>query len=1101
MPAMRRAWGSLFVVGCAWSLAPGCSRDVASKAGGAASAQPSASASAAVVDEVPARPRPPARRGLGTLSARVPGTDQIVGGVTLTSHKVKATVRAGFARTEVEEVWRNDDPRALEGTFRFALPASAAITRLALEVDGKLVEGELVEQRRAASIFRGIVDDTVRPRDPALLDQRGGKVELKIFPLPPRGGTRRVVLAYDELLPERDGQGAYVLPLTSGRERETTIGDVRAEVTIERAASATSDDPVSMLSEGRYQVVREAREVAPKSDLVVRYTRAQGPVTRRTPRAGEAGAAKGETAAGFVTARLAVPTASGPAPAGPRVFVVDVGHGQPAESLVDAWEVIDAALARAPEGARFAVLACDASCAGFPEAGLVSNTRATRADFVRWSTALSPRGASDLAGMLIEAARRAGADGAVAWFTRGGATTGELTPDAIVARVKAATTPARALHLLGTGPFVDEPTLRALSEGLGATLTRLSGDAPRRDAERLDRAVLRAPKLTVPAGFTLVSPSPLPALAAGDELVVTARATPDVAGDVALEGELDGAPVRVTVAVAPGPGDGPALVESLWARQRISSLTAKGDPALDKELVKLSHDFHVLSPKTSFLVLENEAMFAAFGVPRTSRRADDLSDAVAPGAAQASPGSAKSSAAAAGGGDTAGGQEGLMSTGRGAGTDLGGSGGLGPGGIGGSISGLVVAPRAQVTVGGVSSAPPSALPGPVATRVVRQQTARFRRCAELGLRVDPSATGRVTVSAVVTASGSVASASASGVSQQTAACVAAAARGMNFPQTEGGQATLRFIVNVSISKAVPSKPTGGLFAAPQPSFTVAPASDAWLSGGDEELQKLGEARDRGAEKRRSHEALVLGLLRRGRDATPAAREWVTADPDDARAHGLLAEALALTGGAAEAAGELGVVAALDPGNAAAQLAAARAFLAAGDPRRACAHTRAAAGAEGAATTVRAEALRCRADELGEASARDEARALAEKQREFKAVADGERAPIELGSPGALRFESTCAGCPPIAVVTPTGRVIAAATPSKAIASARRVDAALSMSGIYRAVFIGAAPATDSELVVTTPTGPRTLKVPAGARTLGAVTVELPCFGCGYGSAR
>lgn len=1086
------------------ALLLGCRADQGAPAAGA-SASASAAPAPPVAVELPQRERATSRRGLGTISARVPGTNEIVGGVTLVSHKVKATVRAGFARTEIEEVWRNDDARALEGTFTFALPASAAITRLALEVDGKLVEGELVEQKRAGAIFRGIVDDTVRPRDPALLDQRGGKVDLKIFPLPPRGGTRRVILAYDEILAEREGQGSYVLPLTSGQERETKIGEVQAAVAIDGATRVVSEDAVTVISEGKHQVSREARDVAPKSDLVVRYERAASPVARHTPRPGEAGAAKGETAAGFVTARLAVPSAAASGSADPRVFVVDVGHGQPADALVDAWEVIDAALAAAPSGAEFAVLACDSACTTFPASGLRANGAEARAELVKWSSGLVPQGASDLAGMLIDGSRLAGARGTVALFTRGGATAGELAADAIVARVKAAAPTPRATHLLGVGPFVDEPTLRALSEGLGATQTRLAAGAPRRHAERLDRPVLRAAKLTVPAGFTLVAPTTLPALAAGDEIVVSARATPDVSGEVTLEGELDGAPTRTAAAVAPGAGDGPAFLDSLWARQRIASLASKGDPSLDKELVKLSRDFHVLSPKTSFIVLENEAMFAAFGIPRTSRRADDAVEAgsgkTADGTGAGAPAKVDAPAFGAGGVET-----GTLS-GHGAPVTvpgLGGIGGLGNG-SGRAAAKEVGSLRARIQLGAFAVAPAERIPPALVQRIVRQQLGRFRNCAERGLQVDPNGVGRVSTNLAIGPEGAVTLVSTvpnGGVPALVAQCIAAGARGLSFPKPEGGIVTVRFEVVISIDDRPAPNPSPMAYRAPQPSFTPGPPSDAWLAGGDDELAKLTEARDKSPEKRRAHEALVLALVRRGRDATPAARAWVSADPDEARAHGLLAEALAASGAGAQAALELATVAALDPGSQAAQLAAARAYLAAGDARRSCAHVRAAASAKDAAITARAEALRCRADVLGDPTARDEARALADKSPAIKAVADATgSAAVELGTPGALRFEVKCADCPAIAVLTPTGRVVAAAAPSKTIATAHRVDVGLTTSGTYRAVFVGAPLTTETELVLTTPNGPQTIKVPAGTRTLASVGVELPPLGFGLGLGR
>ncbi|HEX2674304.1 MAG TPA: VIT domain-containing protein, partial [Polyangiaceae bacterium] len=154
-------------------------------------------------------------RGLGELTARKPGSpEESRGTVKLAAHHVRVRIAGAMARTEVDEVFENDSDDVLEGIYRFPIPTDAKIERLALEVDGKLVEGAFVDRDRAAAIWRGAIVNaapSVRPqikdeivwvpgpwRDPALLEwQRGGRFELKIFPIPKRG-QRRIVLAYTE---------------------------------------------------------------------------------------------------------------------------------------------------------------------------------------------------------------------------------------------------------------------------------------------------------------------------------------------------------------------------------------------------------------------------------------------------------------------------------------------------------------------------------------------------------------------------------------------------------------------------------------------------------------------------------------------------------------------------------------------------------------------------------------------------------------------------------------------------------------------------------------------------------------------------------------
>ncbi|HZO13379.1 MAG TPA: VIT domain-containing protein, partial [Polyangiaceae bacterium] len=166
-------------------------------------------------------------RGLGELKAKRPGGEEKRDAVRLTSHKVKVRIVDGFARTEIDEVFTNTTSEVLEGIYRFPLPPDAQIENLSLEVDGKLEPGAFVERSRAAAIWQGaIVNAGGRReprqeiiwvpgpwRDPALLEwQRGGRFELRIFPIP-KQGSRRVVLTYTQVVKPVAGVRRYVYPL------------------------------------------------------------------------------------------------------------------------------------------------------------------------------------------------------------------------------------------------------------------------------------------------------------------------------------------------------------------------------------------------------------------------------------------------------------------------------------------------------------------------------------------------------------------------------------------------------------------------------------------------------------------------------------------------------------------------------------------------------------------------------------------------------------------------------------------------------------------------------------------------------------------------
>ncbi|MEN9580561.1 MAG: hypothetical protein RJA70_3570, partial [Pseudomonadota bacterium] len=189
-------------------------------------------------------------RGLGELRAQKPGEkDERAGAVSLTRHSVKIRLVDNLARTEVEEVFTNHTNDVLEGIFRFPLPADAKIERLALEVDGRLEEGAFVERERASAIWRGAIVNShhriAQPlhsdeivwvpgpwKDPALLEwQRGGRFELRVFPIP-KQGSRRVVLAYTQMLPPAGSVRRYSYPLAHDPSGSTRVQEFSVDLQV-----------------------------------------------------------------------------------------------------------------------------------------------------------------------------------------------------------------------------------------------------------------------------------------------------------------------------------------------------------------------------------------------------------------------------------------------------------------------------------------------------------------------------------------------------------------------------------------------------------------------------------------------------------------------------------------------------------------------------------------------------------------------------------------------------------------------------------------------------------------------------------------------------
>ena len=129
------------------------------------------------------------------------------------------------AVTTMEMTFYNPNSRVMEGEFQFPLANGQQVSRFALYINGKLREGVVVDKTAGRKAFEEIVRRGV---DPGLLEKtEGNNFKARVYPMLAKG-TRRVLIAFEQELHERDGQDYYFLPITAN----TTLKNfkVRTEV-------------------------------------------------------------------------------------------------------------------------------------------------------------------------------------------------------------------------------------------------------------------------------------------------------------------------------------------------------------------------------------------------------------------------------------------------------------------------------------------------------------------------------------------------------------------------------------------------------------------------------------------------------------------------------------------------------------------------------------------------------------------------------------------------------------------------------------------------------------------------------------------------------
>lgn len=123
---------------------------------------------------------------------------------------VKVRIHGAIAETKMTMTFFNPHQRMLEGQLYFPLPEDTFVSGYALDINGKMIDGVVVEKNRARVVFENIVRQGI---DPGLLEWSGGNTfKTRIYPLPPRN-SRKISVRYISRVDFRQNKRYFRLPI------------------------------------------------------------------------------------------------------------------------------------------------------------------------------------------------------------------------------------------------------------------------------------------------------------------------------------------------------------------------------------------------------------------------------------------------------------------------------------------------------------------------------------------------------------------------------------------------------------------------------------------------------------------------------------------------------------------------------------------------------------------------------------------------------------------------------------------------------------------------------------------------------------------------
>ena len=606
--------------------------------------------------------------------------------VTLTDYDVSTSIKDNVATTTIVQTFKNESGRTLEARYLFPLPQDANFSSFTLTMNGKALEGKIMEKDAARATYQDIVRRLV---DPGLLEYLDDKtVQASVAPFF-AGETKKIQLSYTQLLAQ-DG-GLYKYTYNLGSPQPSTING-GGGVVPPRPVPMQRDSSKSIRHIPRPEPVPQAS--FPGVDLKLDLKTSQSLKTVYSPthtpdidRNGNTGAKIALTVnpaqlqkeknfvlyfsqdnsnvtlnslnyqkageAGYFLMTVRTPDTLKDQPVLPKdiVFVIDTSGSMGGDKMVQAKDALKTVLAKLRPEDSFGVLQFNTDVSSF-KSELIPATAENKKAAIAYADNLEASGSTNIEGALQSGFaqlknHKAGRPAYLIFLTDVEPTVGITDTAGLLKTAATGNTVDARIFDFGVGYDVKTDLLDKLAEANHGSATYVEPN------ENLELAVtgfynkIEAPVLTDVAvdwgglQVTRVYPDKVGDLFAGSEVILMGRhgSNQPVAekGVVKLTGKVGSQVKTYSYPVSWTADTSHSQLPRLWAGRRIAylldNMRQNGEKSETKEeVVSLSKQYGIITPYTSFLAVEPE--YAAEAKERDKRSSFDMG---APGGGGSSP--------------------------------------------------------------------------------------------------------------------------------------------------------------------------------------------------------------------------------------------------------------------------------------------------------------------------------------------------------------------------------------------------------------------------------------------------------------------------------
>jgi Ca-activated chloride channel family protein len=541
--------------------------------------------------------------------------------LTVKSLSIETVIINGVAQTTIKQVFHNPTKIRLQGYFLFPVPENSILRDFQMDINGKLTKAELLDAADARKLYEDIVRKTL---DPALLEYANTDLfKMRVFPIEP-DSDKTIIIKYNTLLTKDNLLSTYTLPLNTQKFSAQALNDITIHIKINgqnkiaSVYSPTHQIEAIQKDEKTFEVGFEAKQIKPDADFKLYIQDAANEVNL------SALAYKGADVNGFAMFSISPNFYVQKTEAKDYTFVVDVSGSMREGKIEQAIKAISYCVKNLDADDNFQIIRFSTTAEKFfPEMQKANkqNKEIALSKIAAWE-AIGGTNMEAAFKLAFEEKPNKARKQVIVFLTDGKPTIGEIDEKKLLDLIAANNSEKLRIFTFGIGNDLNTHLLDKISAMTNAYRSYIT------EEEKIDDRIQSFfDKVRRPAISNLVlsfsgdvsvtdqMPNTLPDLFYGQNLVIVAKVDKEGKVNIGLKGDVNQKEVSLTKTLEIKFVPENEFIPFIWATRQVGALLDQirlsGETKdLKDEIVHLAKKYGIITPYTSYLILEDETIAA-----------------------------------------------------------------------------------------------------------------------------------------------------------------------------------------------------------------------------------------------------------------------------------------------------------------------------------------------------------------------------------------------------------------------------------------------------------------------------------------------------------